>query len=1362
MENPSTKHTPNVDIELENYSILEKIGEGGYGIVYKAKQISTGQTVAIKILKFKEILDQKSIKQQIARFDRETKLCAEINHPNIVKLLDKGFTANQEPFAVFEYISGQTLKDLITLHNGLPADETGVLMGQVLDALVAAHAKGIIHRDLKPHNIMVTQTGTRSHIKILDFGIGIFTHDFRTDDYKDITLTHEVIGTPAYSSPEQLRGEPPTVKSDLYAWGLIVLECLTGQPAIQGSNVAEVFQRQLNPADVPLPPSIFGHSLGKVLNRVLEKNHTRRIASAALAYEEFSKVNFNTLVGQIQPQNETSLRSEDATEVNQLVWRSAHSEKRQITVLCAKLSLSVSDSAIMDMETVETIQKDQLHLCKDVGVRFGAHISGIIADTIMMCFGYPQGSDNDARRAGRTALELIGQLQKRSTLLFAKHGVGLEIRIAMNSGTVLVKHNSSPEGLVTNMAFNLLYSTPPGHILASENTRRLLEAHLEFEEFNTTQEFSGTINTSRVYLLTGERQTEALSNLSPRSADQKMIGRDKEQAKIFEAWDAIQEKDGKALVVKGQAGIGKSKLIYEAKKQLIDQGFAVRECRCLPEHQNNALHPIFEMLKRDMGIHDNETVIPHLEEALKKSDIDPERVIPVLCSWFSIPMDDTYQVSKASPIEQKEVLYDALEKLILHIDTHKKFTLIIEDLHWIDPTSLDFLSTLVAKMNDKSYLLLLTTRPEFQFDWNSENISEIGLETLNEGSTQSFIKDILQQQSISEEALNYIVDKADGIPLFVEDLTRMLLEEKYLVQEEGTYTLAQNFDATSVPVTLKGLLNARLDHIGFAKETAQLAAAIGREFTYDLLVKSSLHDEGMIQTNLNALMDANLIYHHRRVQNEKYVFRHALIRDAAYDSMVSLLKQEVHGRIAETMENDFDDMVRDNPFELAWHHAEATHYNKASHLGLEAIKKNIKNSANEEALRLHEISKEWVTNIEDEILESSRELELNVTVLAAVALKEGWGSQNQYEMATRNIELINFLKENKSFVNNNTNIEYELLNDWVMFSYLHGRSQNKEAKEVGIRLLENARAVKNHKVEMAISSFLGQSYFISGNIERSEELLMAVINNFDPDKDKDIFMQFGSDPYIFANGLLGFITCFRGYPDKALKLYENGVRYAKTTYNDALIVLAFLFMGCFLSLIDKKKLCKEYVLELHELLGDRFEKVWVSNLFCLIEDWVYDKTDIAEVKRESMIQAGLSLVLSYYEPSMVKTYLKDEKYEVALELLQDSLERQLKHKENSILPVYYNLLGVSKYYVEKNITDEVDTFFNTSIQYAEDMQFGLLKLNAIVDYSDLLIQERQSEKAHTLLASVEEFCEQMSEIRDLDVFKRYIQIKNLK
>lgn len=1344
-------------VHLENYKVLEKIGEGGYGLVYKAEQISTGQTVAIKMLKFKESVDGQSKKQQIARFERETHLCAQINHPNIVKLLDKGYTANQEPYAVFEYIWGETLKELIGYTNGIPAEETGVLMGEVLEALVYAHSKGIVHRDLKPYNIMVTKTGTRSHAKILDFGIGAFTNDFRANDYADLTLTQEVIGTPAYCAPEQLRGEPTTTKSDLYAWGLIVIECLTGQTVMQGNSVAEIFQLQLNTIDVPIPASIVGHPLADVLKTVLRKDSQQRASKAETVYEAYTKINFNTIVGQIQPQNTTSISVDNSTAVNQFAWRSTHSEKRVLTVLCAKLSLSITDQSALDIETLETIQKDQLQHCKDIGLRYGGYILGIMADTIIMCFGYPQASDNDARRGGRTALEINSQLQKRSALLYAQHKIGLDTRVAINSGTVLIRHKSSPEGLVTNTAFNLLYSIQPGHILVTEITKKLLDPYLEFETFDT-QLFSGGGQSVQTYLLTGERITEAFSNLSSRSADQKMIGRDREQKQILEVWESIKTKNGKAILIKGQAGIGKSKLIYESKKQLINYGHIVRECRCLPEYQNNALYPIFEMLKKDMAILEGTDIIPQLEKVLKKAHCDLAKAVPVLCSWFSIPLGETYTISQVPPAEQKEILFDTLKKCILSIDEQQKFMLIIEDLHWMDPTSLDFLNTLIDTIDQENYFLLLTARPEFESNWNTESISDITLQTLEQSSTHILIKDILQEESIDATALDYIVNRADGIPLFIEDLTRMLLESKYLIFKDNAYRLKEKFDETSVPITLKGLLNARLDRLGFAKETAQLAAAIGREFTYELLVKSSLNDEAMVQANLNTLLEAKLIYRHRRVQNEIYVFRHALIRDAAYEGMVSLLKKEVHGRIAETIEHNFHEIARDNPFELARHLAEATQYEKASQLGLKAIKRHIKNSSNEEALRLHIISKEWVDCIDDESQKLRGELELNTSVLAAVALKEGWGSQNQYEMATRNIELIEALKAQKSYVSEENNNEHELKNDWVMFSYLHGRSKNKEAKIVGEKLLGKAKKGKNHKVEMAISSFLGQSYFISGDIEKSEKLFTTVIEKFDLQKDKAIHIEYGSDPYIFATGLLGFIYCFRGYPDKALKSYEKGIQYAKTTNNDALIVLAFLFMGCFLSLIDNKKLCKEYVQELHEMLGNRFEKVWVSNLFYLIEDWVYNKTDIAEEKRASMIEAGLSLVLSYYEPSMAKTYLKEKRYDIAIALLQDSLQRQIEHEERSILPVYYSLLGVSMFHKEKKITPEIDEIFNTSVKYADDMNFGLLKLNAIVDYSELLIQERQFEKAKTLLEGVESFCEAMIEIRNLKIYDKYQEL----
>ncbi|MBQ4802723.1 TOMM system kinase/cyclase fusion protein [Aquimarina sp. MMG015] len=1353
MENPSTKNAPNVDIYLENYTILEKIGEGGYGIVYKATQLSTGQLVAIKILKFKETPDQKTIKQQIARFDRETKLCAELNHPNIVKLLDKGYTSNKEPFAVFEYISGETLKDLITLQHGLPADVTGTLMGQVLDALVAAHAQGIIHRDLKPHNIMVTQTGKRSYIKILDFGIGAFTNDFKTNEYKDITLTHEVIGTPAYSAPEQLRGEPPTAKSDLYAWGLIVLECLTGQTAIQGNSVAEVFQKQLNPADVPLPPSIFGHSLGKVLSGVLDKNQNRRTATAALVYETFSKINFSTLVGQVQPQGETTLRTEDATEVNQLVWRSAHSEKRQITVLCAKLALSVSEHSMLDLETLDTLQKDQLHLCKDVGIRFGAHISGIIADTIVMYFGYPQGSDNDARRAGRTALELIGQLQKRDALLSAKQGVGLEIRIALNSGTVLIKHNSSPEGLVTNTAFNLLYSTPSGQILATESTRRLLEAHLEFEAL-IVNDFSNIDRQTNAFLLTGERQTEALSNLSPRSADQKMIGREEELVKIFQTWDGIRKKGGKAILLRGQAGIGKSKLIYETKKQLINQNFAVRECRCLPEYQNNALHPIFEMLKRDIGVHDNETLIPHLEEALQKVDIDSSRAIPVLCSWFSIPLNETYQISQESPAEQKKVLYDALEKLIFHIDIDRKFTLIIEDLHWIDPTSLDFLNTIVTKIDQHNFLFLLTTRPEFEYDWNSKHIEEIVLQTLTENATQSLIKEFIPQKSIADKALNYIVEKADGIPLFIEDLTRMLLEEQYLILENDTYVLTKNFDATAVPVTLKGLLNARLDHIGFAKETAQIAASIGREFTYDLLVKSSLQDEGMVQTNLNALIDANLIYHHRRVQNEKYIFRHALIRDAAYESMVSLLKQEVHGRIAETIENDFEDLVNENPFELAYHFAEANNYEKASEYGIRAAQESLKRSANLETESITSAALIWVSKISDATEKLVLEFRLNAMRFPALLAIHGMGAKELIQLTERNNEIDKHLSIEEFTDHRESSDNFRFVSHFTNIQNAHYTGYFDDAINLINQVISEAEILKNRQNKILVLPNIAQLSHIKGDLKSCEKYLKECLSLYNDEEDSELWKTFGIEPKANALYILGFLKGCMGDLEEAYELCEKGYQWSMkigcTLFSD----FGKVFEAWVAYMYEDKARINDIV---NKFLKKKDEE-WSGSYSALLYEWANQDIEHSESFLDTLIDQGrIGGGLSIWEPLLSETQVCLGNVDKAIDRMNETLSRAQKLEEQWSFPFIEKVLGLAEYSKNGKLTSKCEEHFRNGIMSAEEQGAPVMALNAGLSYAKILIKENQPDVATQTLKPL---LDKLPNHHDIPLYYESIKIIN--
>jgi len=275
--------------QFANYNLIEVIGEGSYGIIYKAVQKSTQQSVAIKVLKIPENLDAQNQKSQLSRFERETQLCAEINHPNIVKLIDKGFTKKEEPFAVFEYLSGQTLKEYLQDSSKKSLSESGELMLQVLDAIVCAHQKGIVHRDLKPQNIMVIHTGSKLHAKVLDFGIGEYAHDsnFYTNSSSN---TDEIVGTPAYCAPEQLRGEPPTVKSDLYAWGLILIECITGKTVMNGANIGSILQQQLSAEEIELPEYLKKHPIAEVLEKVLHKKPSLRSGEASEIYTIYSKI----------------------------------------------------------------------------------------------------------------------------------------------------------------------------------------------------------------------------------------------------------------------------------------------------------------------------------------------------------------------------------------------------------------------------------------------------------------------------------------------------------------------------------------------------------------------------------------------------------------------------------------------------------------------------------------------------------------------------------------------------------------------------------------------------------------------------------------------------------------------------------------------------------------------------------------------------------------------------------------------------------------------------------------------------------------------------------------------------------------
>ncbi len=423
-----------------------------------------------------------------ARFRRETALCARLSHPHIVALLDSGETPDGLLFAVFEHVAGRTLRALLAADGALAAETTGALMAQVLDGLAHAHANGVVHRDLKPQNVMVTTRDGEPCAKILDFGIGALLPDAHAADELTLTATTEVLGSPQYCAPEQLRGEPPTAKSDFYAWGLIVIECLTGHPVMQGASLADVLYQHLSPVDVALPPAIAAHPLGDVLRDALNKDPRQRAESAQALANRFRAIHFPALVGGLRYGARHGRRAQAepgvaAREPGGTIALGAPVGRRQVTALCCRVSvvstLARPADAAADDEALDAFHAHWLTRCSDIAVRYGGHVAGALGDTLLFYFGYPEGIDRPAQRACRAALEMTRHAGQPAGAPRSSDGDAracapawrIDIAGAIHVGTAFATARGASGGVLASAALGLQRIAQPGGILLSDEAR---------------------------------------------------------------------------------------------------------------------------------------------------------------------------------------------------------------------------------------------------------------------------------------------------------------------------------------------------------------------------------------------------------------------------------------------------------------------------------------------------------------------------------------------------------------------------------------------------------------------------------------------------------------------------------------------------------------------------------------------------------------------------------------------------------------------------------------------------------------------------------------------------------------------------
>jgi TOMM system kinase/cyclase fusion protein len=901
---------------FRGYQILSELGSGGFGRVYKARRASTGQLAAIKVLRFRENDSDEFVDRQRRRFLREMHICAHLSHPHIVRLIDHSRESDPVLYAVFDYVSGDTLDRVLEEEGALDPREAVLLMSQVLDGLVCAHERSVVHRDLKPANIIVTKTGARRHPMILDFGLGGFEQSRVEEQAARITMTHEGLGTPAYAAPEQLRGEPPTARCDLYSWGLIFIECLTGQRVIEGRTLDAVVHKQLGPEPLPIPASVAGGALGPLLASVTEKNPLRREHSASAVFEALDAIPRDRILADgaaaaaaVQPAPKSPTQPSDS--LAHLPW-----EKRQLTVLSCRVRVTNPDGSAPEPEEHARLLRLHLANTRDLVERRGGTPCGVLGTRMLAVFGYPRAAEDATGRAARCALRIIEDLQASPVRPGGSTGVRVEVHVGIHTGLEVVPA-PHPElelrgelalGSTPDIACALDELAGAGEILLSEASARLVRGEPPLQPHGE-HAVRGLDEQTPVFRVASQGEIEPEPTREP-----ELVGRSAELRQLEQARAAAEAGSPQVQWIRGDAGIGKSRLLQELRTHVSREAWV--ECHCSPEAQNSPLRPIVDALAGVLAGDD-------VEAFLERNGIELAVAVPVLCSLLSLPLPAGYQEPPMGPEKRKETTFQCLLDLLFRIAERRPLVFVVEDLHWADPTTRELL---VRMVDDAStwelggsgplYLcVLLSSRLELEPWRGLLEVPLIQLSNLTPAEARGMVKSLFaSERPVPDSLVETIVNRADGVPLFLEEVAGMMRDGP-----EAAADSERRF-SVEIPANLRDLLAVRLDRLpADVRETAQRAACLGREFHTDVLEAVTPLAASELRLHLDALVASGLVHRRSGRQANTCFFKHGLVRDAAYESVVSDRRRHLHETIARSLAERFPELATTRPEVLAHH-----------------------------------------------------------------------------------------------------------------------------------------------------------------------------------------------------------------------------------------------------------------------------------------------------------------------------------------------------------------------------------------------------------------------------------------------------------
>src|SRR5918992_1372858 len=739
--------------------------------------------------------------------------------------------------------------------------------------------------------------------------------------------------------------------------------------------------------------------------------------------------------------------------------RSADAERRQLTVLFCDLVDSTGLARQLDPEELRQVVQAYQATCAKVIARFEGHIAQYLGDGLLVYFGYPLAHEDDAQRAVRAGLGIVEAMGQLHTALGPEREVHLAVRLGIHTGLVVVgdvgdgsRQEQLALGETPNVAARLQGLAAPNTLVISAATFQLLGGFFACQPLGTPL-LKGLAQPLAVYRVLYESMARSRLEAASSTGWTPLVGREQEIGVLLERWAQVKDGLGQVVLLSGEAGIGKSRLVQVLTDQVAAEPRAwLTPCQCSPCHQHTALHPLIDLLERVVLCFDREESpqqkVGKLEGFLVQYGLPLAEAVPLFAALLSLPLPADYAPVLVSPEQQKQQTLHALLTILLRIAAQRPMLFVMEDLHWVDPSTLELLSLLVDQGPTARILTLFTCPPDFPPPWTGRaHLTQLTVNRLPQRQAVEVIRQVAHGKVLPPEVVEQIVAKTDGVPLFVEELTKMVLESGLLEERDERYELTGPLPPLAIPATLHDSLMARLDRLITVKSIAQLGATLGREFSYALLQAVSLWDEATLRRGLQQLLEAEFLYQRGLPPQATYLFKHALIQEAAYQSLLRSTRQRHHQRIAQVLESRFPELGDTQPELLAHHYTEAGLSEQAMSYWQQAGQRAIERSAHVEAVAHLAKGLKVLQTLPDTPERAQQELVLQTTLGPALMATKGFAAPEVERVYARARELCRHMADTPQL--------FPVL--WGLWLFYEVRGELQTARELAEQLLSLAQ-----------------------------------------------------------------------------------------------------------------------------------------------------------------------------------------------------------------------------------------------------------------------------------------------------------------